>query len=71
MDVLAQVIALAVKTLEDEGHDMVGAYAIIEVGTARGIWCGRCQRVSFNPRDVDEKYCGVCHVFLDTEVRAP
>lgn len=28
-----------------------------------GIACATCGRVSFNVRDVDERYCGACHTF--------
>jgi hypothetical protein len=28
-----------------------------------GIRCHTCARVSFHPRDVQERYCGGCHVF--------
>jgi hypothetical protein len=28
-----------------------------------GIRCLRCARVSFHPKDVEERYCGACHVF--------
>ena len=29
-----------------------------------GIRCPHCQRISWNPHDVDERYCGGCHVFF-------
>jgi hypothetical protein len=28
-----------------------------------GIRCLACQRVSFCPTDISERYCGHCHVF--------
>jgi hypothetical protein len=28
-----------------------------------GIRCHTCQRVSFNANDVEQRYCGFCHVF--------
>lgn len=28
-----------------------------------GIRCHTCGRVSYHPKDVDERYCGACHVF--------
>ena len=28
-----------------------------------GIRCHTCQRVSFHPKDISERYCGHCHVF--------
>lgn len=27
--------------------------------------CPKCNRVSHNPNDVAEKYCGACHLFVD------
>lgn len=27
------------------------------------IRCQTCQRVSFHPKDITERYCGACHVF--------
>lgn len=27
--------------------------------------CPKCDKTSFNPHDVDNHYCGFCHVFLD------
>lgn len=27
------------------------------------IRCHTCRRISFNPTDVYERYCGACHVF--------
>jgi len=29
-----------------------------------GIRCQTCQRISFHPKDIDERYCGACHVFF-------
>ena len=28
-----------------------------------GIRCHKCQRVSYHPKDIYERYCGACHVF--------
>jgi ribosomal protein L37E len=28
-----------------------------------GIRCHACDRTSFHPKDVTERYCGACHVF--------
>jgi hypothetical protein len=27
--------------------------------------CSRCERVSYNPNDAEQRYCGQCHAFLD------
>jgi hypothetical protein len=32
--------------------------------------CPECQRVSFNPHDVEQRYCGHCHVFESDRVAA-
>lgn len=31
----------------------------------KSITCLRCKRTSFNPNDVEQRYCGFCHVFHD------
>ncbi len=33
------------------------------------IMCLTCGRVSSNPNDVAEKYCGYCHVFHENRAR--
>jgi len=33
-----------------------------------GIRCHRCQRVSYHPNDVTERYCGWCHVFHEASL---
>jgi uncharacterized OB-fold protein len=30
-----------------------------------GIRCHTCGRTSYQPRDVEERYCGACHKFHD------
>lgn len=32
---------------------------------APAIQCLRCGRISYNPNDIREKYCGFCHRFHD------
>lgn len=32
-----------------------------------GIECLRCGMTSYHPTDVQERYCGNCHVFHETE----
>jgi hypothetical protein len=44
------------------------AYEIVEEARAPGgkaIKHLACGRTSYNPNDVNERYCGFCHVFLD------
>jgi hypothetical protein len=31
--------------------------------------CPFCARVSYNPNDVQQQYCGYCHVFIEDERR--
>jgi hypothetical protein len=42
-------------------------YDLVVVQQARrlvlGIRCQTCQRISFHPKDITERYCGACHVF--------
>jgi hypothetical protein len=28
-----------------------------------GIRCHACERVSYHPKDIEERYCGACHTF--------
>lgn len=43
------------------GYDLVvareGARLVL------GIRCHACQRTSFHPKDISERYCGACKVF--------
>jgi len=32
-----------------------------------GLRCHTCQRISFSPKDVRERYCGRCHVFHEDQ----
>lgn len=31
----------------------------------RSIICAKCRNMSNNPNDVENRYCGACHEFLD------
>lgn len=35
-----------------------------------GIRCHTCQRISFHPKDVSERYCGACKVFHEESLHA-
>lgn len=41
----------------------MSTYTLLSDGKA--IHCSRCGRISHNPKDVAERYCGHCHVFHD------
>jgi len=46
----------------------VGYDLVINRSTGRavmGIRCHTCGRVSYNLKDIDERYCGACHRFHD------
>lgn len=43
------------------GYDLVTAEQRKRV--VIGIRCHTCQRISYHPKDVTERYCGHCHVF--------
>lgn len=51
--------------------DNVGTGQFINIMTGhsltirQGYKCPRCQRVSFNPKDAAERYCGACHTFAE------
>ena len=42
-------------------------YIIGKEQDAEFIQCLRCGSRSFHPKDIEEKYCGFCHVFYDLE----
>ncbi|WP_233854149.1 hypothetical protein [Paraburkholderia sp. HD33-4] len=44
-------------------------FEIIET-PVRGIRCRLCGRISWNPNDVEQRYCGACHVFHDDRAHA-
>jgi hypothetical protein len=47
----------------------VGYDLVINRETGRlvlGIRCHTCNRTSYHPKDVEERYCGACHTFHDS-----
>jgi hypothetical protein len=40
-----------------------GSYSLVLKGKDVGILCKLCQRISYNPNDVKNRYCGNCHRF--------
>lgn len=51
--------------------ELTATYAIGKVppriaAGERVLMCRTCKRVSCNPNDVEEKYCGFCRAFLDS-----
>lgn len=46
-------------------------FTLVERDGAIGIRCGMCTFVSFNPNDIEQKYCGRCHTFLLEDLRVP
>ena len=44
---------------------MTRAYTIAPDGAS--ITCRRCGRTSHNRNDVEQRYCGACHMFLDSD----
>ena len=52
------------------GHTSCVGYAIaVTDGRVRTITCLRCGLSSFNQNDIDQKYCGHCHVFHEDAAR--
>jgi uncharacterized OB-fold protein len=46
----------------------IGYDLVVNQETGRlvlGIRCHTCGRTSYHPKDVEERYCGHCHVFHD------
>src|ERR1043166_5712892 len=46
------------------GFDLFSSPGLWFELTATSITCGQCGRTSHNPNDVENRYCGACHVFL-------
>jgi len=44
---------------------MSETYRLVRHMGSRCLLCLRCNRISFNPNDVQQRYCGHCHVFLE------
>jgi hypothetical protein len=45
-------------------------YEIVRYGPSVGIRCLLCNKTSYHPRDVEEKYCGYCHKFHEVVARS-
>lgn len=53
------------------GYDLVVAQQNFDTLGSRltlGIRCQTCQRISFHPKDIRERYCGACHVFHEARM---
>lgn len=42
-------------------------FELVEDRGVKGIKCLRCNRTSFHPEDVANRYCGYCHEYHDGE----
>jgi ribosomal protein S27AE len=52
------------QTVIDAVRHSFGGNVIITDGPIRlSYTCPRCGRVSFNPHDREQRYCGACHQF--------
>ncbi len=45
--------------------------SIVESLTGRGYTCPRCNRTSYHPKDLQERYCSACQAFEDEAKDAP
>lgn len=45
-------------------------YHLVRHMGQRCLLCRRCNRITFNPNDIAQRYCGFCHVFLDEQAVA-
>lgn len=53
------------------GHRTCQGYVVaLTDGTTLSITCLICGLTSFNPTDVEQKYCGSCHVFHEERIAA-
>jgi hypothetical protein len=79
-DTLADVIAISLTAYEasvkrrlkpnvqKQGFDPLWSDKTYEMVTDRGsegIKCLRCEKVSFHPKDIENRYCGNCQEFHD------
>lgn len=79
-DTLADVIGVAIAAYEasvkrrlkpnvqKQGFDPLWSDKTYEMVTDRGsegIKCLRCEKVSFHPKDIENRYCGNCQEFHD------
>jgi len=55
------IIARPVTDVRGLWADVLPAHAILRVEQA--FRCPVCDRVSYNPHDLAEGYCGACHAF--------
>ena len=49
----------------------IGYDLVINRDTGRlilGIRCHTCARVSYNVNDIEQRYCGACHVFHEAHL---
>ncbi len=57
---------IAANLIRPLARDFVASgvrYLLVQKDTA--IFCLKCGMVSHNPNDVDQRYCGNCHEFLE------
>ena len=40
-------------------------FRLLEMEGKHAIQCKLCGLISYHPKDIEHKYCGNCHVFLD------
>lgn len=57
----AKIAEAAIRPWAREMVESETGYLLVEAG--RAIMCLRCGAVSHNPTDVEQHYCGACHVF--------
>jgi hypothetical protein len=50
------------------GYDLVVTETADRLHLA--IRCHKCQKVSYHPKDIKERYCGHCHVFHEESLLA-
>lgn len=51
---------------------MSQTYLVVEVGPEpRYILCARCGHKSYNPNDINDKFCGRCHIYHEDPLPNP
>ena len=50
---------------------VAGGVRYLQVNGGKAIMCLQCGAVSHNLNDVETRYCGACHEFLDGTYRKP
>jgi hypothetical protein len=56
------------RTLTGSEHATTVTLCLLARAITEPSWrCPRCAALTFHPRDIEQRYCGRCHRFAETE----